>query len=104
MLCAKDAVVRPEDVDDDLGVSAPVSGIVEDEDGCELDLREVIALQRVKKRVRRLIRDSPRVKYEINIEAIKDILERMESDPGELWRKAKRQVRVRAGPRWCRRC
>lgn len=44
MLCAKDAVMRPQNVDDDLCISSPLSAIVEDQDGCKLDLGKVVAL------------------------------------------------------------
>lgn len=44
MLCSKNAVVRSQDVDDDLRISAPLSAVVEDEDGCKLDLGKVVAL------------------------------------------------------------
>lgn len=44
VLGTKDTIVRSEDVNDDLSVSAPVPSVVEDEDGGKLDLGKVFTL------------------------------------------------------------
>ncbi len=55
MLGTEDAIMRPEDVDDDLCISAPISCIVEDEDGGELNLGKVFTLFVIVMRVRGLV-------------------------------------------------
>jgi hypothetical protein len=46
MFSAKDAVVRPEHINDKLDISAPISAVVEDQHGGELDPRKIFALHR----------------------------------------------------------
>lgn len=53
MLCTEDAIVRSEDVDDQLCISAPFSAVVEDKNGGELDLGKVILLYTFSSEVKR---------------------------------------------------
>ena len=45
MLCSKYTIVGSEDIDDELSVSAPISCVVEDENGGKVNLGKVVALQ-----------------------------------------------------------